>query len=44
MAYYFDHSQEFELEIRERLEKVGSIRATIGESNVQAKLKEKGLL
>ncbi len=43
MAYYFDHSQEFELEIRERMEKVGSIRATIGESKVQAKLKEKGL-
>jgi uncharacterized protein (DUF433 family) len=44
MAYYFDHSQEFEREIRERLEKVGSIRADIGESKVQAKLKEKGLL
>ena len=44
MAYYFDHLQEFEREIRERLEKVGSIRADIGESKVQAKLKEKGLL
>jgi uncharacterized protein (DUF433 family) len=44
MAYYFDHSQEFEREIRERLEKVGSLRATIGESKVQVKLKEKGLL
>jgi len=44
MAYYFDHPQEFEGEIRERLEKVGSIRANIGESKVQAKLKEKGLL
>ena len=44
MAYYFDHSQEFEREIRERLEKVGSIRANLGESKVQTKLEEKGLL
>jgi len=44
MAYYFDHSQEFEREIRERLKKVGNIRADLGESKVQAKLKEKGLL
>lgn len=41
MAYYFDHSQEFEREIRERFEKVRSLRADIGESKVQAKLKEK---
>ncbi|HXH68774.1 MAG TPA: DUF433 domain-containing protein [Pyrinomonadaceae bacterium] len=44
MAYYFDHSQEFEREIRERLEKVGNIRASLGESKVQTKLEEKGLL
>ncbi len=34
MAYYFDHSQEFEREIRERFEKVQSLRADIGESKV----------
>ena len=44
MAYYFDHLQEFEREIKERLEKVGNIRASLGESKVQEKLKEKGLL
>ncbi len=44
MAYYFDHSQEFEREIRERLEKVRNIRASLGESKVQTKLEEEGLL
>lgn len=44
MAYYFDHSAEFEREIRERLEKVRNIRANVGESKVRTKLKEKGLL
>jgi uncharacterized protein (DUF433 family) len=44
MAYYFDHSQEFETEIKQRLEKVKNIRASLGESNVRIKLEEKGLL
>jgi uncharacterized protein (DUF433 family) len=44
MAYYFDHSQDFEREIGERLEKVRNIRADLGESKIRTKLKEKGLL
>ena len=44
LAYYFDHAEDFEQEIKERIKKVGEIRRTIGESKVRAKLEEKGLL
>lgn len=44
LAYYYDHSEEFEREIKERLEKVKNIRAADGESKIRRKLKEKGLL
>jgi uncharacterized protein (DUF433 family) len=44
LAYYHDHRQDFEREIKERLEKVREIRESVGESNIRLKLKEKGLL
>ena len=44
LAYYHDHWQDFEREITERLEKVKTIKDSIGESKIRAKLTEKGLL
>ncbi len=44
LAYYYDHFQDFEREITERLEKVKSIKDSIGESKIRVKLTEKGLL
>lgn len=44
LAYYHDHAEDFEREIKERMEKVGEIRRIIGKSKVRAKLEEKGLL
>jgi len=44
LAYYFDHAEEFEREIKERIERVKNIRQTIGQSKIRAKLEEKGLL
>ena len=44
LAYYYDHLPDFEREIKSRLEKVEDIRAMVGKSKIQAKLKEKGLL
>lgn len=44
LAYYHDHYQDFECEIKERLEKVANIREMVGESSIRQKLKEKGLL
>ena len=44
LAYYYDHAEEFELEIKQRIERVKEIRQTIGQSKVRVKLEEKGLL
>ncbi len=41
LAYYFDHIQDFDNEIKSRLEKVADIRAMVGESKILNKLREK---
>jgi uncharacterized protein (DUF433 family) len=44
LAYYHDHWQDFEREIKKRMDKVESIKNSFGESKVRNILKEKGLL
>ena len=43
LAYYFDHVEEFEKDIAERLEKVKEIQRNIKTDNLAEKLKERGL-
>lgn len=44
LAYYHDHFQDFERELKERLENIEAIKGSVGESKVRNILKEKGLL
>lgn len=44
LAYYYDHQEEFEKEIKERLEKVKEIRSATGASKIRAKLEERKLI
>lgn len=41
LAYYFDHIEEFEKDIAERLKKVEKIKKQIGTSKLAEKLKSK---
>lgn len=43
LAYYFDHIEEFEKDINERLEKVETIKKQIGSSKLAEKLKSENL-
>ncbi len=43
LAYYFDHVEEFERDISERLEKVEKIQTKIKTNNLLKTLQEKGL-
>lgn len=43
LAYYFDHVEEFEKDIAERLEKVNEIQRNVKTNNLAEKLKNRGL-
>ncbi len=42
LAYYFDHAEDFEKDINERLEKVEAIKQEIGASDLAERLKKRG--
>ncbi len=44
LAYYWDHREELDEDIENRLSSVGQYRRSFGESPLVAKLKEKGLI
>jgi len=44
LAYYYDHQQEIDEDIEERLQRVEQIRKEKGPSHLAARLKAKGLL
>lgn len=43
LAYYFDHTEEFEKDIAERLKKVEKIQTEIKSNTLSERLKERGL-
>ena len=44
LAYYWDHKQEVDRDIEQRLERVEEIRRAVGPSPLAARLRSKGLL
>jgi uncharacterized protein (DUF433 family) len=44
LAYYYDHEEEFNQQIRDRQDRANLIRTQVGESPVRAKLRARGLL
>ncbi|MBA3441806.1 MAG: DUF433 domain-containing protein [Pyrinomonadaceae bacterium] len=44
LAYYWDHKEELDHDIEQRLERVEEIRRAVGPSPLVARLKSKGLL
>ncbi len=44
LAYYYDHAEEFEKEIKQRLKKAEKIRSSVGTSKIRAKLEERKLI
>jgi uncharacterized protein (DUF433 family) len=44
LAYYYDHQAEMDKDIQDRLQRAQGIKASLGESPLRLKLKEKGLL
>ncbi len=44
LAYYWDHKEELDHDIEQRLERVEEIRRAVGTSPLVARLKSKGLL
>lgn len=42
LAYYFDHVEDFEKDITERLERVEAIKQEIGVSDLPERLKKRG--
>jgi uncharacterized protein (DUF433 family) len=44
LAYYWDHSEELDRDIKRRMEKVESIRQRVGPSAIKDKLKAEGLI
>src|SRR5437868_14127401 len=44
LAYYYDHQEEMDKDIAERIKRVEEIEASLGESPLRLKLKAMGLL
>ncbi len=44
LAYYWDHTEELDKDIEQRLESIDKLRGTLGESPLVARLKAKGLI
>jgi uncharacterized protein (DUF433 family) len=44
LAYYWDHQEELDLDIENRLKKVDEIRQTIKPSSLESRLKAKGII
>lgn len=44
LAYYWDHQDEMDADIEQRLERVGQIRSTASPSPLLSRLKDKGLI
>ena len=44
LAYYWDHKEELDKDIEQRLESIDRLRGTLGESSLVARLKAKGLI
>ncbi len=44
LAYYWDHREELDKDVEQRLESVDQLRRAIGESPLVARLKAKGLV
>lgn len=44
LAYYWDNSDEIDRDVKNRLEKIETIRGQVGPSEIKEKLREKGLI
>jgi uncharacterized protein (DUF433 family) len=44
LAYYYDHQAEMDKDIQDRLQRVQGIKASLGESPLRLKLRERGLI